>query len=315
MSIYISGSLAYDRIMTFPGHFRDHIIPEKLHIINISFMVERMEEKRGGCAGNIAYTLALLGEKPKILASVGKDFGPYEDFLAGLDLPLDGLRRDAELFTALSYVTTDLQGNQITGFYPGAMTLPCEYAFPCVQPQTDIALVSPGNLDDMRALPRYYRQQGVRYIYDPGQQIPVLTGEELLDAVAGSFVLAANDYELDMICKAAGKTKAELQQLTRWIVTTYGAAGCSVSGETHTDVPAVPPLRLADPTGAGDAHRAGILKGLKAGLSIQDAVRVGSTCASFAIEEYGAQMHAFDARSFLERHEAAFGKIDPAFLN
>lgn len=309
MSIYVSGSLAYDRIMTFPGSFKEHIIPEKLHIINVSFMVERMEEKRGGCAGNIAYTLALLGERPHILACIGKDHGAYEEALQRLDLPLDGVRRCDDLFTALCYITTDLQGNQITGFYPGAMTLPCKYTFPNVQPQEDIAIVSPGNLDDMRALPRYYREKGIRYIFDPGQQLPVLSGDELLDAITGSFALTSNDYELDMICKATGKTKAELQCRTEWLVTTYGAKGCSVNGASLTNIPAVPPAKLVDPTGAGDAHRAGILKGLALGLTIQEAACLGSTCASFALEEYGTQEHTFDKETFLSRHEALFGPV------
>lgn len=307
MSIYISGSIAYDRIMTFPGNFKDHILPDKLHILNVSFMVERMEEKRGGCAGNIAYTLALLGEKPLVLASVGRDFLAYEEAFVELGLPLDGLRRCEDCFTALCYITTDLQSNQITGFYPGAMSLPCQYPFPNLQPQEDVAIVSPGNLDDMRELPRYYRQHGIRYIYDPGQQIPVLQADDLLDAITGSFALTTNDYELDMICKATGKTRAEIQARTQWLVTTYGEKGSCVSGPSRTDIPAVPPACLVDPTGAGDAHRGGILRGLTAGLSMPEAACLGATCASFAIEEYGTQLHRFDRQAFLARHEAMFG--------
>ena len=310
MSIYISGSLAYDRIMTFPGKFKDHILPEKLHILNVSFMVERMEEKRGGCAGNIAYTLALLGEKPLILGCVGRDFGPYADFLQDMGLPLDGVRTCEDLFTALCYITTDLQSNQITGFYPGAMTRPCEYAFPHVDAGQDLAIVSPGNLDDMRALPRYFREKKVRYIYDPGQQLPVLTGDELLDAISGSFALTSNDYELDMICKATDKTKAEILALTQWVITTYGEKGSSVTGpEGRTDIGVAEPARVTDPTGAGDAHRAGLLKGLTLGLSVAEAAKVGAACASFAIEEYGTQLHSFTPQSFMQRYTAAFGAL------
>lgn len=310
MSIYVSGSLAYDRIMTFPGKFKDHILPDKLHILNVSFMVERMEEKRGGCAGNIAYTMALLGEHPLVLGSVGRDFGPYAEFMKSMGLSLDGLRHHDELFTALCYITTDLQSNQITGFYPGAMTLPCQYKFPAVNPVTDLAIVSPGNLDDMRAMPRYFREKGVRYVYDPGQQLPVLTGEELLDAIEGSFALTSNDYELDMICKATGRDRAEIQALTQWTITTLGEQGSSVVGKgQRTDIGVATPTRVMDPTGAGDAHRAGLLKGLSLGMEVVEAAKVGATCASFAIEEYGTQLHTFDEASFVARHEAAFGKL------
>lgn len=310
MSIYISGSVAYDRIMTFPGKFQDHILPDKLHILNVSFMVERMEEKRGGCAGNIAYTMALLGEKPLVLGAVGRDFGPYAEFMTSMGLPLDGLRRDEELFTALCYITTDLQSNQITGFYPGAMTLPCQYGFPQLDVAADIGIVSPGNLDDMRSMPRYFREKGVRYIYDPGQQLPVLTGAELLDAINGSFALTSNDYELDMICKATGKSRDEIQKLTQWTITTLGEQGSTVSNiHGRTDLGVATPTRVVDPTGAGDAHRAGLLKGLSLGMDVVEAAKVGATCASFAIEEYGTQLHTFDHTSFVARHEAAFGSL------
>lgn len=306
MSIYVSGSMAYDRIMTFPGKFQDHILPEKLHILNVSFMVERMEEKRGGCAGNIAYNLALLDEKPFILAAVGRDFADYAAFLVEMGLPLEGIRRVEDLFSATCNITTDLQSNQITGFHPGAMTLPCEYSFPHLKPADDIAIVSPGNLDDMRALPAYYREKKVAYIYDPGQQLPVLSGEELLDGLSGSFAMTTNDYELNLICNKTGKTKAELQSRTQWLVTTFGEEGSTVTGASLTTIPAVPPRRVIDPTGAGDAHRAGLIKGLRLGLDVPEAACLASTCASFAVEEYGTQAHSFTKEAFLSRHREAF---------
>lgn len=310
MSIYISGSMAYDRIMTFPGKFQDHILPEKLHILNVSFMVERMEEKRGGCAGNIAYNLALLDEHPIILAATGHDFTDYADFLTTLGLPLEGIRRVKDMFTATCNITTDLQSNQITGFHPGAMTLPCGYTFPNINAATDIAIVSPGNLDDMRALPQFYREKNLPYIYDPGQQLPVLSGDELLDGISGSFAMTTNDYELNLICNKTGKTKAELQSRTQWLITTYGEKGSMVSGAELTTIPAVPPLKVTDPTGAGDAHRAGLIKGLRMGLSMSESACLASTCASFAVEEYGTQAHSFTKESFLTRHKATF--IDSA---
>jgi len=194
MSIYVSGSLAFDRIMTFPGSFQDHILMDKLHMINVSFMVDGMDERRGGCAGNIAYSLALLGEKPTIVAAAGRDFAPYADVLRKMGLPLDGIRRAEEIFTALCYITTDLNSNQITGFYPGAMSLAADYAFPTINADKDIAIISPGNVEDMRRLPGFYREKGVPYIFDPGQQLPVLTGNDLLAAIEGSFACITNDY-------------------------------------------------------------------------------------------------------------------------
>ncbi|MDD6180659.1 MAG: carbohydrate kinase family protein [Desulfovibrionaceae bacterium] len=312
MAIYVSGSLAYDRIMTFPGNFQDHILMDKLHMINVSFMVDRMEEKRGGCAGNIAYALALLGEKPHILSSVGRDFDSYARHLEGLGLPLDGLRRDEELFTALCYITTDLKSNQITGFYPGAMSLPCGYTFPDLNPAEDIAIVSPGNMDDMRSLPRFYREHGVRYIFDPGQQLPVFTGEELLDAITGSYAVITNDYELSMVCKATGKTRADIASRTEWLITTLGEHGCQLAGKVNQTFPAVPCRGVVDPTGAGDAHRGGLLKGLVCGMDMPDAVCMGATAASFAIEQYGTQEYTYDAAGFKARYEAAYGTL---FLN
>lgn len=306
MSIYISGSLAYDRIMTFPGKFQDHILPEKLHILNVSFMVERMEEKRGGCAGNIAYNLALLDEKPYILAAAGKDFADYASFLSGFGLPLEGIFLTSDLFTATCNITTDLQSNQITGFHPGAMTLPCAYTFPHLDAAKDIAIVSPGNLDDMRGLPKYYRERKIPYIYDPGQQLPVLTGDDLLDGLSGSFAMSTNDYELNLICKMTGKSKAEIQSRTQWLITTYGEKGSSVCGKTLTTIPVVPPTRVVDPTGAGDAHRAGLIKGLTMGLPMPEAACLASTCASFAVEEYGTQAHSFTKEAFLARHKETF---------
>ncbi len=308
MSIYISGSLAFDRIMAFKGNFQESIIPDKLHALSISFMVDRMEEQFGGCAGNIAYTLALIGEKPYILASAGRDFGSYAKHLEALGLPLDGIAQDDELFTALCYITTDITNNQITGFYPGAMTLPSRYGYPNVKEDVDVAIVSPGNLNDMRALPEYYKNRKVRYIYDPGQQLPVLTAENLLQGIEGSFALTINDYELEMICQKTGKTQAEIEALTQHCITTYGEKGASVTHKgVRTDIPAVIVPQVVDPTGAGDAHRAGLLKGLHAGLDIIISAQIASTCASFAIEKCGTQMHTITKEAFTTRYMSQFG--------
>lgn len=314
MSIYISGSLAYDRIMTFQGNFRDHILMDKLHMINVSFMVNSMDERQGGCAGNIAYSLALLGEKPVILSAAGKDFGPYARQLADQGLPLDGIRIIDDLYTALCYITTDLDSNQITGFYAGAMACPSEYSFPHLDSEKNIAIVSPGNIEDMKRLPEFYRTHNIPYIYDPGQQLPVLTGEELRKAIEGSFACITNDYELNMICKATAMSENELLGRTLWLVTTLGAQGARIRGADGTDItiPAVPIKKVIDPTGAGDAQRAGFLKGLTYGLSVPEAAKFGAVSASFAIEVLGTQEHKYNDTEFKARYESAFGAM-PSF--
>ncbi len=310
MAIYVSGSLAFDRIMTFPGNFQDHILMDKLHMINVSFMVDGMDERRGGCAGNIAYTLALLDEKPVIVAAAGRDFESYAQTLASHGLPLDGIRRAEDVFTALCYITTDLNSNQITGFYPGAMTLPAVYEFPGMDARQDIAIVSPGNVEDMRRLPRLYREKGVPYIFDPGQQLPVLTSEDLLEAIEGSLACITNDYELNMICKATGKSEDEIAARTSWLVTTLGAEGAQVRGQGETvRIAPVPIDKVLDPTGAGDAHRAGLIKGLVHGLAMPEAAKLGSVSASFALEKMGTQEHVITPANFRQRYEAVFGAL------
>lgn len=307
MSIFISGSLAYDRIMNFPGKFSDHILPDKIHILNVCFLIDRLEEKRGGTAGNIAYSLALLGEKPTILATVGKDFDRYEEVLTGLGLPQDGIRKMDDQFTAGAYITTDQSDNQITGFNPAAMSHPCGYQFNGVTPENDLAIVSPGNLQDMVELPRKFRSMGMRYIFDPGQQITALTGDSMLECINGAHMLVSNDYELEMIMKATGRTKAELLTMTDYIITTLGENGSRIDNGEPVMVGIARPRQVLDPTGAGDAFRAGLLKGLTDGLDVAGATKIGATCASFCVEHYGTQEHTFTPEEFKARHQAAFG--------
>ena len=220
------------------------------------------------------------------------------------------------MFTALCYITTDLNSNQITGFYPGAMSEPAEYAFPHLDPEKDLAIVSPGNVEDMRRLPAFFREKGVPYIFDPGQQLPVLSGADLLAAIEGSFACITNDYELNMVCKATGKGVDELVGRTLWLVTTLGAEGAVVRGAdgTETRVPAVPVSEVRDPTGAGDAHRAGLLKGLARGLPMPEAARLGAVSASYCLEKMGTQEHTYTTGEFRQRYEAAFGPLPRGVL-
>lgn len=308
MSIYVAGSMAFDRIMTFNGAFADHILADKLHILNVSFLIDGLVEKRGGCAGNIAYTLALMGEKPLILATVGKNFTDYGDYLRSLGLSLEGIRVVPDEFTASCTLITDKNNNQINGFHPAAMNFPCGYAFPRADASADWGIVSPGNLEDMKALPRLFREKGIRYIYDPGQQIPALSGDDLLDAIEGSALLVTNDYELEMISKATGRTRAELRAMTGGLITTLGEQGSIIDNGEHGTVGIARPERVADPTGAGDSFRSGLLKGLLHGLDVPAAARIGATCASYCVEHHGTQEHAFTYESFAARHRAAFNE-------
>ena len=308
MQILVSGSLAYDRIMDFPGRFSDHILPDKIHILNVCFTVNGLKEKFGGTAGNIAYSLSLLGERPLILASAGKDFDKYEDWLLEHELSLDGIRRIDEEFTAGAYITTDQGDNQITGFNPGAMKYPASFSFEGVRSQETLAIVAPGNLEDMRTYPQTYREKQIAFIFDPGQNIPEFSGTELTEMITGSSLLVSNDYELEMIMRATGKDKAQLLELTGGIITTLGENGsrvCTAGEEFET--PAVPISGALDPTGAGDAYRAGLIKGLVTGKSVLEAARMASVCAAYAVECYGTQDHHFTMESFWARHKATFG--------
>jgi len=308
MHIFVSGSLAYDRIMDFPGRFQDHILPEKIHILNVCFMVNGLIERFGGTAGNIAYNLALLGEKPVILATGGRDFGPYEEWLLQLGLPLEGIRPIPQEFTAGAYITTDQGDNQITGFNPGAMKFPSEYSFDGINPGETLAIVAPGNLEDMLAYTRSYRNNGVPYIFDPGQSIPAWEGADLKEMTDGALALIVNDYELEMFRKKTGLEKAGTLELTGTLVTTKGEEGSVLLTKKGEEIiPAAPARRVVDPTGAGDAFRAGLIKGLIMGRPWPEAARLGATLASFAVEQQGTQEHQPDLTDFWERYAENFG--------
>jgi adenosine kinase len=307
MKIFISGSLAYDRIMDFPGLFEDHILPDKIHILNVCFTVNGLSEKFGGTAGNIAYSLSLLGEQPVILAAAGKDFDRYRSRLIDLGLPTEGIVTAEEEFTASAYITTDKRDNQITGFNPGAMMVPSRYRFDGLPAAEALAIVSPGNLQDMVEYSRHYRKAGISYICDPGQSIPALSGEQLEQMISGSAVLISNDYELEMIQKKTGLGKAELLDRAGALITTLGEEGADVSDRTESvHIPAVAVEEVKDPTGAGDAFRAGLIKGLTDGQDLVAAARIGATCASYAVEKLGTQEHTFTEEAFWQRHSRAF---------
>lgn len=308
MQIFVSGSLAYDRIMDFPEKFSDHILPDKIHILNVCFMVNGLKEQFGGTAGNIAYSLGLLGEKPFILATAGKDFHSYKNWLSEQGLRLDAIRIISDEFTAGAYITTDKADNQITGFNPGAMKYPCLYQIDGAEPQETLAIVAPGNLDDMITYSKSYRDRKIPYIFDPGQSIPALSTDALIEALTGSRLFISNDYELEMVMRSTGMQKSELLKQTGAIITTLGERGSRIStAETDVQIPAVPVERVLDPTGAGDAFRAGLIKGLVMGKSLVVAGQMGSVCAGYSVECQGTQCHRFSQEEFWSRYEANFG--------
>jgi len=302
MNIIVSGSLAYDRIMDFPGHFSDHILPEKIHVLNVSFTVNSMVEKFGGTAGNIAYALRLLGESPIILATIGRDYDRYFDWFKSNRIDIDGIRIIEDEFTASAYITTDRADNQITGFNPGSMKYPSSFDFDRIDTKESIAIVAPGNLEDMSAYSRTCRARGIDFIFDPGQSLPMWNGPDLIECIKGSKILVSNDYELELITNKTGLDRVELLTRTETIVTTLGEQGSRVyTREDEIEIPAAKPREVVDPTGAGDAYRAGLIKGLIQAKNIAECALMGSVCASFAVEHYGTQEYRFSLEEFQER--------------
>jgi adenosine kinase len=309
MKIYISGSLAYDRIMDFPGRFSDHILPDKIHILNVCFTVNGMVEKFGGTAGNIAYTLALLEEKPVILATVGKDYQRYFGWLKENDLSLEGIRIIEEEFTAGAYITTDRADNQITGFNPGAMKQPSKYSLDNIG-SGSIILIGPGNLCDMAEYAEACRRKKIPFICDPGQSLTSWAKEALYDWIDGSSYLISNDYELELIMDKTGRDKKGLLSMTNTIVTTLGEKGCVIStGDRDVTVPAAEAAEVVDPTGAGDSFRAGFLKGLVLGKDLETAAKMGAVAGAYAVERYGTQEHRFSFAEFTQRLRESFGEL------
>ena len=310
MNIFISGSMAYDRIMDFPGSFADYILPDKIHVLNVCFNVNSLQEKFGGTAGNIAYSLSLLGEKPVIIATIGKDYDTYFEWLRSHAISNEGIEIIREEFTAGAYITTDKSDNQITGFNPGAMKKATNYDVGSADPKSSIMLLAPGNLQDMIGYASRCRERGIPYICDPGQSLTLWTGEQLRDWIKGSLMLITNDYELEVIMKMTGLKKVELLALTKMIITTLGDKGSliSMNGQDIT-VPAAKAFTIMDPTGAGDAYRAGLLKGLAMNRNIEDAAKIGAVAAAYAVENYGTQEHGYTYEEFSERYQQNFGAL------
>jgi len=302
MDIIVSGSLAYDRIMDFPGHFSDHILPEKIHVLNVCFQVDGMKEKFGGTAGNISYALTLMGERPGISATIGRDYHRYFEWLAKNGISNETIKIVEDEFTASAYITTDKADNQITGFNPGAMKYSSSLDFDRLDPKETLMIISPGNLEDMVNYPRLCKARGIDYIFDPGQSLPMLDAKDLIQAIEGCRILISNDYELDLIMSKTGLSKETLRRRARTIIVTLGELGSKIfAPDGEIIVSAVKPMRVEDPTGAGDSYRGGLISGLIQGKDIEECARMGSVCASFAVECYGTQEYRFSPEEFNER--------------
>lgn len=302
MNIIVSGSLAYDRIMNFPGHFSEHILPEKIHALNVCFQVNGIKEKFGGTAGNIAYALTLMGEKPVISAAIGRDYHRYFDWLSRNGITTENIKIIEEEATASAYITTDKADNQITGFNPGAMKYSSSLDFDKLDPKETLLIISPGNLEDMIHYPLACKDRGIDYIFDPGQSLPMWDAKDLVRSIEGCRILIVNDYELDLIMKKTGLHKKDLLVLPKAIITTLGEHGSQISTpDCDIGIPVVKANKVEDPTGAGDSYRGGLISGLLRGKDIEQCARIGSVCASFAVECYGTQEYSFTTDEFNQR--------------
>jgi adenosine kinase len=309
MSIVVTGSIAYDYLMSFPGKFTDHLLPEHVHRVSLSFLVDTMDKRRGGCAPNIAYTLALLGERPRLMGAAGQDFGDYRQWLeaAGIDTSLVGEVPDK--FTASFFCSTDEDSNQIASFYTGAMANAAELSFRTAGTVT-LAIISPNDPQAMLQYAEECRTLDIPFIFDPGQQCARLSGQELADALNGATVLVLNDYELELLRQKTGLDEAALIGRTQTLVVTRGEEGSTImTADSELRVPAVTPHRIADPTGVGDAFRGGFMKGMVAGLDLETSGRLGSVAATYALEHLGGSSHAYTWAEFAARYEEHFGPL------
>jgi adenosine kinase len=310
MHIVVTGSIAFDYLMSFPGKFTEHFLPEHFSRVSLSFLVDSMDKRRGGCAPNIAYTLALLGERPRLMGTAGLDFDDYRRWLeaAGVDTSL--VKQIEDKFTASFFCSTDTANNQIASFYTGAMAHAAELSFRTAGP-IDLAIISPNDPSAMMQYAEECRAIGIPYIFDPGQQCARMSGDELLDGIGGAAIVICNDYEFELIRQKTELDEPAVLARAEALVVTRGEHGSSVlrAGKPPVDVPAVTPARVADPTGVGDAYRGGFLKGLAMGADDEVCARLGSVAATYALEHLGGQAHAYTWDEFTQRYESHFGEM------
>jgi adenosine kinase len=313
MRIVVTGSLAYDYIMNFPGYFQDHIIPEKAHIISVSFLVDSMRKMRGGVAGNIAYNLALLGERPLLAGAVGHDFHDYEELLKRRGVDTSTLLHVDEEFTASCFINTDKANNQIVAFYTGAMARSAHISLRSMDiGRDDLVTISASDPESMGRIAQECQQLGVPYVFDPGKQTPRLEPEVIRAGLDGAHMLVGNDYEFAMMAKKLEMSEEALIASAPLTVITRGAEGSTIyTGDGQSiDIPSAPAREVRDPTGAGDAYLAGLVFGVAHKLPLSVTGRVAALSAVYAVEERGCQEHTYNPDAFMARYTDIFGTSD-----
>src|SRR5215831_8532421 len=307
MSTLICGSIAYDNIMVFPGRFRDHILPEQIHILNVSFLVPELRREFGGCAGNIAYNLRLLGEDPLVMGTVGDDSPPYFERFKRLGIRLDCVRQVPQALTAQAFITTDLDDNQITAFHPGAMNHSHENTI-TQKLGAGLAIVAPDGKEGMVRHARELADLGVPFMFDPGQGLPMFSGSELLAFVEQASYVAVNDYEGRMLEDRTGRKLDQLAPRLKALILTRGAEGSVIYADgLRYDIPCAKATAVVDPTGCGDAYRAGLLYGIASGFDWAKAGRLASLMGAIKVASRGAQNHAVTRDEIKRLFRANFG--------
>lgn len=307
LRVLISGSIAYDTIMVFEGHFKDHILPERVHMINVAFLAPTLKREYGGCAANIAYNLKGLGGDPIMLATIGHDGDDYLRRFEALGLNTEHVARLEEHYTAQAFITTDLADNQIIAFHPGAMSDAHRVSAHSALPGA-LGIVAPNGKLAMQQHAREFHDAGVRFVFDPGQGLPMFDGAELSALIEGAAAVTVNDYESSLLCQRTGLTEAQIAQRVEALIITRGAEGSEVwTHRGRTQVPPCPIAHALDPTGCGDAYRGGLLHGASLGWDWIRAARLGSVMGALKIEHQGPQNHPIDLESVAARFTEAYG--------
>jgi adenosine kinase len=308
VSVVCTGSIAYDYILSFKGRFKDHILADKTHILNLSFLVDDLRKRRGGVAGNYAYNLSLLGYPAAVLATAGSDASEYRDWLVARGIDCHGLRLLDDEITATGFTTTDMDDNQLTGYYGGAMNRAAMLGVDDAPAGAEALIVGPNAPAGMLRLAGECRDRNLRFVFDPAHQLPRLSAEDVAEGARGAWILIGNDYELQLIMERTGKDMAGLMTLAEIVVTTLGRNGSQIATRAGSvDIPPAPAVRESDPTGAGDAYRAGLVAGMLRGLDLETAGRVASLAATYAVEQVGTVEHSYTTSEFSQRYQQAFG--------
>jgi adenosine kinase len=293
--------------MVFNDHFKNHILPEKIHILNVAFLVPDMRREFGGCAGNIAYNLQMIGGSPLIMATVGDDYQPYDYRLQKLNLAQTHIRPVSDTFTAQAFITTDLADNQITAFHPGAMNF-SHHNHVTDAKDVSLGILAPDGRDGMLQHAREFHEAGIPFLFDPGQGLPMYNGEELLDFIDKADYIAVNDYEGQLLQERTGKTLEALAKLVKGLVVTRGSEGSIIyANGQQIEIPCVKPEEMLDPTGCGDAYRAGLLYGIANNMDWQTTGALGSLMGALKIARRGGQNHSFSRDEIGQRYFEAFG--------